>query len=163
MNASVFQRRGTTLHESLFVLLVDDHTTNRMLETRILTSAGIQYAEATDGEQALSWLDERIPDLILMDLSLPGIDGWEVTRRLRRRPDLQALPILAVSAHAMSGDRERAIAAGCNDYLTKPYRPAELIASINRLVTIPAQFARSTSSRDLDAPASQLTASGHRD
>src|SRR5436305_13546018 len=107
---------------SPYVLIVEDDPTNRMLATRILSAAGVQFAEAVDGEQALALLKTRRPDLVLMDLSLPGIDGWEVTRRVRQDPDLRSIPILAVSAHAMAGDRERAIAAGCDDYLTKPYR-----------------------------------------
>jgi CheY-like chemotaxis protein len=115
-----------------YVLIVEDDPTNRMLATRILSAAGVEFAQAVDGEQALSLLKTRRPDLVLMDLSLPGIDGWEVTRRVRQDPDLRSIPILAVSAHAMAGDRERAIAAGCDDYLTKPYRPAHLIAAVER-------------------------------
>jgi two-component system cell cycle response regulator DivK len=103
-----------------FILIVEDDPTNRMLATRILSSAGMNFAEAVDDEHALAFLATRRPDLVLMDLSLPGIDGWEVTRRIRRDPTLQGLPILAVSAHAMAGDRERALKAGCDEYLTKP-------------------------------------------
>lgn len=117
-----------------YVLIVEDDPTNRMLATRILSAAGITYAEAIDGEQALVLLEQRRPDLVLMDLSLPGIDGWEVTRRVRQHPELRSVPILAVSAHAMTGDREKALAAGCDDYLTKPYRPAHLIAAVNRFL-----------------------------
>src|SRR5215210_2904915 len=101
--------------DPLFILIVEDDPTNRMLATRILANAHISFVEAVDGEQALVLLNERRPDLVLMDLSLPGIDGWEVTRRIRANPSLSSLPVLAVSAHAMSGDRERAIAAGCDD------------------------------------------------
>lgn len=126
--------------EAPFVLIVEDDPINRMLATRILAAAGIQYVEAIDGEQALIQLSRRRPDLVLMDLSLPGIDGWEVTRRIRRDPDLATLPVLAVSAHAMSGDRERALAAGCDDYLTKPYRPADLIAAISRFTSVPGRI-----------------------
>lgn len=117
-----------------YVLIVEDDPTNRMLATRILSAAGISFSEAIDGEQALDLLEQRRPDLVLMDLSLPGIDGWEVTRRIRRHPVLKTVPVLAVSAHAMTGDREKAIAAGCDDYLTKPYRPAHLIAAVNRFL-----------------------------
>jgi CheY-like chemotaxis protein len=123
--------------DALYILIVEDDPTNRMLATRILSNAGIEYAEAVDGEQALVLLDGRRPDLVLMDLSLPGIDGWEVTKRIRAHATLKTLPVLAVSAHAMSGDRERAIAAGCDDYLTKPYRPAELISAIRKLIPEP--------------------------
>lgn len=122
-----------------FVLVVEDDPTNRLLATRIFRSAGIEFAEAADGEQALVQIAARPPDLVMMDLSLPGIDGLEVTRRVRQDMDLRDLPILGVSAHAMSGDRERALAAGCNDYLTKPYRPADLIAAVGRFVTLPAK------------------------
>ncbi len=126
------------MSEPLFILVVEDDPTNRMLASRILTASGIEFVEAIDGEQALVLLEGRRPDLVLMDLSLPGIDGWEVTRRIRQNPVLSDLPVLAVSAHAMSGDRERAIKAGCDDYLTKPYRPAELIAAIVKLTSIQA-------------------------
>lgn len=128
-----------------FVLVVEDDPTNRMLATRIFRSAGIEFAEAVDGEHALSQLAIRRPDLVMMDLSLPGIDGLEVTRRVRQDPALHDLPILGVSAHAMSGDRERALAAGCNDYLTKPYRPSDLIAAAARFVSIPGKPAPSAS------------------
>lgn len=128
-----------------YVLIVEDDPTNRMLATRILGAAGITFAEAVDGEQALVLLEQRRPDLILMDLSLPGIDGWEVARRVRSHPELETVPILAVSAHAMTGDREKALAAGCDDYLTKPYRPAHLIAAVNRIL------------RPADQPADQPT------
>jgi CheY-like chemotaxis protein len=120
-----------------FVIVVEDDPTNRLLATRIFRSAGIEFAEAVDGEHALTQIFARTPDLVMMDLSLPGIDGLEVTRRVRQDPNLRDLPILGVSAHAMSGDRERALAAGCNDYLTKPYRPADLIAAVGRFVQLP--------------------------
>lgn len=120
-----------------FVLIVEDDPTNRMLATRILRSAGIAFAEAVDGEDALAQIGAHPPDLVMLDLSLPGIDGLEVTRRVRHEPLLRDLPILGVSAHAMAGDRERALAAGCNDYLTKPYRPSELVAAVGRFVPLP--------------------------
>jgi two-component system cell cycle response regulator DivK len=142
--------------DPLYVLIVEDDATNRMLATRILTASGFLYAEATDGEHALELLKGPRPDLVLMDLSLPGIDGWELTRRIRQNAALSSLPVLAVSAHAMHGDRDRAIAAGCDDYLTKPYRPSELIAAISRLTSLSAPVDRLLATK----PATSLSTSG---
>jgi CheY-like chemotaxis protein len=133
-----------------FVLVVEDDPTNRLLATRIFRSAGIAFAEAVDGEDALAQIATRAPDLVMMDLSLPGIDGLEVTRRVRQDPVLRDLPILGVSAHAMSGDRERALAAGCSDYLTKPYRPADLIAAVGRFVALPEKPATGSAAQPVE-------------
>lgn len=127
------------MSEAPFVLIVEDDPTNRLLAARIFRAAGIEFAEAVDGEDALAQLAARRPNLVMMDLSLPGIDGLEATRRIRRDPALSDLPVLGVSAHAMAGDRERALAAGCSDYLTKPYKPSELIAAVGRFVPLPAK------------------------
>jgi two-component system cell cycle response regulator DivK len=112
------------------ILLVEDDATNRTLARRILDARGFDVSEAIDGQEALNALRAWIPDILLLDLSLPQVDGWTVTRRLRQDAQYENLWIIAVTAHAMAGDRERALEAGCNDYLAKPYRPAELIASI---------------------------------
>jgi CheY-like chemotaxis protein len=119
--------------ERPFVLLVEDDPVNRTLARRILTAHNYPFAEAENGQAALDAIAERQPDVILMDLSLPVMNGWEATATIRRNPALADIRILAVSAHAMSGDRDRALQAGCDDYLTKPYRPAELVAALERV------------------------------
>src|SRR3954451_4505429 len=116
--------------ERPFVLLVEDDPVNRTLARRILTAHNYPFAEAENGQAALDAIAERQPDVILMDLSLPVMNGWEATATIRRNPALANIRILAVSAHAMSGDRDRALQAGCDDYLTNPYRPAELVAAL---------------------------------
>jgi two-component system, cell cycle response regulator DivK len=116
-----------------FVLLVEDDPVNRTLAKRILSAHNYPFAEAVDGAAALDAIADRRPDVILMDLSLPVMNGWEATERIRRNPSLAGIRILAVTANAMSGDRERALRVGCDDYLTKPFRPAELVAALERL------------------------------
>jgi two-component system, cell cycle response regulator DivK len=115
------------------ILLVEDNELNRDMLSRRLVRSGFDVSVAVDGEQALAQA-ASIPDLILMDLSLPGIDGWEVTRRLKHAPETRAIPIVALTAHAMSGDREQAIAAGCDDFDTKPVDLARLLAKITALL-----------------------------
>jgi two-component system, cell cycle response regulator DivK len=122
--------------EEPFVLLVEDDVANRGLASRILTTCGYPHEIAVDGQDALDKAAQRKPDLILMDLSMPGMDGWEATRRLRANPDNASIRILALTAHAMRGDREKAIEAGCDDVLTKPYRPAELIEAMKRVLGV---------------------------
>ena len=119
--------------ERPFVLLVEDDPVNRTLAKRILTANGYPFAEAVDGAQALEAIAARRPDVILMDLSLPVMNGWEATERIRRDPALAGIRIMAVTANAMHGDRERALAAGCDDYLTKPFRPADLVEALDRI------------------------------
>jgi CheY-like chemotaxis protein len=89
---------------------------------------------AVDGEQAIAMAREHVPDLILMDMSLPVLDGWEATRRLKAAPETRAIPILALTAHAMDGDRERTIAAGCDDYDTKPIEFRRLLQKIEAIL-----------------------------
>jgi two-component system, cell cycle response regulator DivK len=116
------------------ILVVEDNPQNLKLTKVILTSAGhfvVSATTATDAEAAIS---EQLPDLILMDLALPGKDGYTLTRELRRRTETAALPILAVSAFAMPGDAERALAAGCTAYLTKPIRRATLLDEVATLL-----------------------------
>jgi two-component system, cell cycle response regulator DivK len=117
-----------------FVLLVEDDPANRGLASRILAACGLPHDMAGDGNEALEKVAGRLPDLILMDLSMPGMDGWEATRIIRANPEWEDVRIVALTAHAMRGDRERAIAAGCDDVLTKPYRPAELIEMIRKVL-----------------------------
>lgn len=121
-----------------YVLLVEDDPANRGLASRILTTCGYPHGIAVDGQDALEKVSGRTPDLILMDLSMPGMDGWEATRRVRSDPRNASVRIIALTAHAMRGDREKALEAGADDVLTKPYRPAELIDAIRRMVGEPA-------------------------
>ena len=89
---------------------------------------------AADGEQGVAMAETEAPDLILMDLRLPGIDGWEATRRLKAAPETKAIPVIALSAYAMAGDREKALAAGCDDYITKPVDFAKLLERIRTIL-----------------------------
>ncbi|MFI5290647.1 MAG: response regulator, partial [Polyangia bacterium] len=92
--------------------------------------------EAEDGNQALTRVEETRPDLILMDLSIPGIDGWEVTRRLKADPRFSPIPIIALTAHAMRGDEERALQVGCNGYLSKPISPKKVVEEVKRYLKL---------------------------
>ena len=115
------------------ILYVEDNDDNvAMLEARLQLSGHIVLV-ARDGAEALALAQAERPDLIIMDLSLPGIDGWEATRRLKADPATRAIPVIALSAHAMAGDREEALAAGCDDYDTKPVDYARLRAKIEAL------------------------------
>jgi CheY-like chemotaxis protein len=116
------------------ILLVEDNEMNRDMLTRRLERRGYQVVIATDGDQGVQFAQAEAPDLILMDMSLPVLDGWEATRRLRVMPATQAIPILALTAHAMAGDREKALAAGCDDYDTKPIEFARLLGKIQVLL-----------------------------
>ena len=102
------------------ILLVEDNEMNRDMLSRRLIKKGYELVMAVDGEQGIEMARSEAPDLILMDISLPGLDGWEATRRLKAMPETQAIPIIALTAHAMAGDREKCLEAGCNDYDTKP-------------------------------------------
>jgi CheY-like chemotaxis protein len=102
------------------VLLVEDNEMNRDMLTRRLTRKGFEVLQAVDGQQAIEMTSQAMPDLILMDMSLPVLDGWEATRRLKADSDLQAIPVIGLTAHAMDGDREKCLQAGCDEYDTKP-------------------------------------------
>lgn len=102
------------------VLLVEDNEMNRDMLSRRLERKGFDVVFAMDGQAAVNMADSENPDLILMDMSLPIMDGWEATRQIKANQDLNAIPIIALTAHAMSGDREKAIEAGCEEYDTKP-------------------------------------------
>ena len=116
------------------ILYVEDNDDNIYVVKSRLTRAGFTVLVAGDGEQGLAMATAERPDLILMDLSLPGLDGWEATRQLKAAPETKTIPIIAVSAHAMAGDREKALAAGCNDYETKPVDFPRLHAKIQALL-----------------------------
>ncbi|MDP1760915.1 MAG: response regulator [Deltaproteobacteria bacterium] len=112
------------------ILLVEDNEMNRDMLSRRLLKAGFEMVIAVDGEQAIDLARSEAPDLILMDISLPGLDGWEATRRLKTMPETRSIPIIALTAHAMAGDREKSLAAGCNDYDTKPIDFRRLLEKI---------------------------------
>jgi CheY-like chemotaxis protein len=116
------------------ILYVEDNEDNVYVVQQRLTRAGYTVLVAPDGERGLAMAAADRPDLILMDLSLPGIDGWEVTRRLKAAPDTRPIPIIALTAHAMTGDREKALAAGCDDYDSKPVDFPRLRAKIEALL-----------------------------
>jgi CheY-like chemotaxis protein len=102
------------------ILVVEDAPDNQVLVEQVFQDSGYCVTCIQDGQAALDWLETNHPDLILLDLSLPEIDGWEVARQLKANDRTAKIPIVAVTAHAMKGDRETAIASGCDDYLTKP-------------------------------------------
>jgi CheY-like chemotaxis protein len=112
------------------ILLVEDNEMNRDMLSRRLLKKGFDLVMAEDGEQAIEMARSEAPDLILMDISLPGLDGWEATRRLKAMPETQAIPIIALTAHAMAGDREKCLEAGCDDYDTKPVEFPRLLGKI---------------------------------
>lgn len=112
------------------ILVVEDNELNRDMITRRLQRRGYIVIAAQDGEQGIAQARSEMPDLILMDMSLPVIDGWEATRRLRAAPETRSVPIIALTAHVMAGDRERTIAVGCDDYDTKPVDFARLLEKI---------------------------------
>lgn len=116
------------------ILLVEDNEMNRDMLSRRLTRRGYEVVMAADGAQALRAAASSQPALILMDLSLPVMDGWEATRRLKADAALCRTPVIALSAHAMEGDRQRALDAGCNDFDTKPVEFERLLAKIEKLL-----------------------------
>ena len=116
------------------ILYVEDNDDNVYMLRGRLTRAGFEVAVATDGEQGVAMAASEAPDLIVMDLSLPVLDGWEATRRLKGAPATRPIPIIALSAHAMEGDRAKAIAAGCDDYDTKPVDLPRLLGKIRALL-----------------------------
>ena len=121
------------------LLLVEDNEMNRDMLSRRLVRNGYEVLLAVDGEQAVSVATADVPDLVLMDMSLPVIDGWEATRRIKAAASTAHIPIIALTAHAMAGDREKAMAAGCDDYDTKPIELARLLGKIEALLGRPAQ------------------------
>jgi two-component system cell cycle response regulator DivK len=116
------------------ILYVEDNEDNVYMLVRRLQRQGFEVVAAADGEQGVAMARSEHPDLILMDLNMPVLDGWEATRQLKEAPETRAIPVIALSAHAMSGDRERALEAGCDDYDTKPIRMDSLMAKIRTLL-----------------------------
>jgi len=112
------------------ILVIEDHEENRRLLRDLLTSFGYELIEALTGEEGLTAAETQRPDLILMDIQLPGIDGYETTRRIKANPTLCHIPVIAVTSYALSGDDVKALEAGCDAYVTKPFDPAELLEKI---------------------------------
>ena len=116
------------------ILLVEDNEMNRDMLSRRLARKGYEVSIAVDGQQGVEMARADLPDLILMDMSLPVLDGWEATRQLKGADTTRGIPVIALTAHAMSGDRERALAAGCDDYDTKPIELTRLLEKIESML-----------------------------
>ena len=116
------------------VLLVEDNEMNRDMLSRRLTRRGFEVVFAADGQQGVDLARSERPDIILMDMSLPVMDGWEATRHIKADATMRTIPVIGLTAHAMSGDREKAIEAGCDDYDSKPVEIDRLLGKINRLL-----------------------------
>lgn len=116
------------------ILVVEDNRDNMMLVADILQSLDYDVLLAADGKRGVDLAAEQKPDLILMDLALPFMDGWTAARVIKATPELQHIPIIALTAHAMLGDRERALAAGCDDYVSKPINMGELMSKLARFL-----------------------------
>jgi len=119
------------------ILLVEDNPLSSDMLSRRLRRKGYEVLTAADGDEGIKLAQENIPDLILMDMSLPRKDGWETTRFLKHDDTTKAIPVIALTAHAMSGDREKALGAGCDDYDTKPVELRRLLTKITRFVADP--------------------------
>ena len=116
------------------ILLVEDNEMNRDMLSRRLKRRGYEVVIAVDGQQGVEMARSEAPELILMDMSLPVLDGWDATRQLKAAPETQAIPIIALTAHAMAGDREQALEAGCDDYDTKPIEMKRLLGKMEALL-----------------------------
>ncbi len=116
------------------ILIVEDNEMNRDMLSRRLERKGYEVLLAVDGEQGIAVARASAPDLILMDMSLPVVDGWEATRRMKSDESLRKIPIIALTAHAMANDRDKALEAGCDDYDTKPIELPRLLAKIEALL-----------------------------
>jgi CheY-like chemotaxis protein len=116
------------------VLLVEDNEMNRDMLSRRLIRQGFEVMIAVDGAEGLSMARDMLPDLVLMDMSLPLVDGWEATRQLKSAEQTKSIPVIALTAHAMAGDRDKALEAGCDDYDTKPIELPRLLEKMRRLL-----------------------------
>jgi two-component system cell cycle response regulator DivK len=114
------------------ILVVEDQEDNRQIMRDLLTANDYEMTEAENGEEALAAVAKDRPDLILMDIQLPVMDGYEATRRIKADPSLSSIPIIAVTSYALSGDEEKARAAGCSDFVPKPFSPRQLLAKIRQ-------------------------------
>jgi CheY-like chemotaxis protein len=117
------------------ILLVEDNEMNRDMLSRRLQRRGFEVVIAVDGAEGVALATSEIPDLILMDMSLPVMDGWEATKAIKANSTTQSIPVIALTAHAMSGDREKALEAGCDDYDTKPIDLSRLLTKIDTFLT----------------------------
>jgi two-component system, cell cycle response regulator DivK len=120
------------MSDSQTILLIEDNEDNRIVYTTILRHFGFQVIEAQSAEAGIALAHSAHPNLILMDVGLPGIDGWEATLRLKGDPETRGIPIIALTAHALSEHRARAFEVGCDDYLAKPVEPREVLATVRR-------------------------------
>jgi two-component system cell cycle response regulator DivK len=116
------------------ILYIEDTENNRILVTRMFTRQGHQVVTAADAESGIAAARMERPNLILMDMGLPGINGWDATRKLKADPELSAIPVIALTAHAMAGDREKSLQAGCDEYDTKPYDFPRLLGKVEKLL-----------------------------
>ena len=116
------------------ILVVEDQEDNRQILRDLLGSTGYEMVEAENGQDALTVAAAELPDLILMDIQLPGIDGYEATRRIRALPEVGTMPIIAVTSYALSGDEAKAREAGCDGYVAKPFSPRQLLAKVREFV-----------------------------
>jgi two-component system, cell cycle response regulator DivK len=116
------------------ILVVEDQEDNRRILRDLLGNAGYELIEAESGEEALTAVEAQRPDLILMDIQLPVMDGYEVARRVKSNPDMKLVPIIAVTSYALTGDEAKARAAGCNAYISKPYSPRALLAKVREFL-----------------------------
>lgn len=116
------------------ILIIEDQDDNRAIMRDLLNTAGYKLIEAVDGEEGIKLAQSERPDLILMDIQLPILDGYEATRRIRALPELKSIPIIAVTSYALSGDDVKARAAGCDSYVAKPFSPRELLAKVREFL-----------------------------
>jgi len=116
------------------VLLVEDNEDNLVVYRTILEHVGFRVIEARDGEEGVNRAKEQLPNLILMDISIPKIDGWEATQRLKSDENTRDIPIIALTAHALEEDRQKALQAGCDGYLAKPVEPRRVVQEVERFV-----------------------------
>jgi len=126
--------KGTGLESMTHILLVEDNEMNRDMLSRRLERKGFEITIAVDGEEGVAKALSVKPDLILMDMSLPKLDGWEATRQVKANPETASIPIIALTAHAMAEDREKALAAGCDEYDTKPVELPRLLEKIQGML-----------------------------
>ena len=118
------------------ILIVEDQADNRRILRDLLGNAGYELVEAESGEEALTAVETKPPDLILMDIQLPVMDGYEATRRIRSKPELRSIPIIAVTSYALAGDEAKALAIGCNAYVAKPFSPRALLGKVREQLAL---------------------------
>lgn len=138
------------------VLLVEDNEDNRIVYSTILRHFGYRVMEALNGEEGIATARSEKPDLILMDISIPIIDGWEATQVLKHDPETRQIPIIALTAHALASDRERAMQVGCDGYLAKPCEPRAVVAEVQR-------FLGQSSGSDVGTPVPPASGQGASD